>query len=145
MGRSWFEQKLQSLSFILYLCAHFFALQMCPDINNWLKLLSLHGKKKKVIAIVVCLFSFSTMDASMLALLLEASDDSEFQGHRTSWYLLRWMFRYYHSSSHLQLQYDCPKQLFYHRIEGFYKNDISRYIDPTFKAHFRLERTTFQV
>ena len=32
-------------------------------------------EKKEVI---VCLFSFSTMDASMLALLLEASDDSGF-------------------------------------------------------------------
>jgi hypothetical protein len=31
MGRSWFEQKLQSLSFILYLCAHLFCLTNVPE------------------------------------------------------------------------------------------------------------------
>jgi hypothetical protein len=30
MGKSWFKEKLQSLSFILYLCAHFFFLTNVP-------------------------------------------------------------------------------------------------------------------
>ncbi|CAG2197347.1 unnamed protein product [Mytilus edulis] len=34
--------------------------------------------------------------------------------------------------------------LFNHRIEGFVHYDIPRYNDPTFKAHFRMTRSTFQ-
>jgi hypothetical protein len=97
--------------------------------------------KKKVI---VCLFSFSTMDASMLALLLEASDDSGFAA-------IEHLGTFSDGSSESivpiisSCSTDCPKELFNHRIEGFYRNDIPRYNDPTFKAHFRMERTTFQV
>ena len=131
--------------FIIYfipMCT-FFVLQMCPDINNWLKLLSLHGKKKESLSSVFV--SFSTMDASILALVLEASDDSEFEA-------IEHLGTFYDGSSETTIvpvisscSTDCPKQLFNHCIEGFYRNDIPRYNDPTFKAHFRMKRTTFQV
>jgi hypothetical protein len=83
------------------------------------------------------------MNASMLALLLEASDDSEFEA-------IEHLGTFSDGSSESivpiisSCSTDCPKELFNHRIEGFYRNDIPRprYNDPTFKAHFRMERTT---
>ena len=35
--------------------------------------------------------------------------------------------------------------LFNHKMEGFVLEDVPRYNDPTFKAHFRMQRATFQV
>ena len=70
------------------------------------------------------------MDASILALVLEASDDSEFEA-------IEHLGTFYDGSSETTIvpvifscSTDCPKQLFNHRIEGFYRNDIPRYNDP---------------
>lgn len=35
--------------------------------------------------------------------------------------------------------------LFNHRLVGFVNNDVPMYNDVTFKAHFRMNRSTFQV
>jgi len=99
---------------------------------------------KKKESLSSAFFTFSTMDASMLTLILEASDDSGFEA-------IEHLGTFSDGSSESivpiisSCSTDCPKELFNHRIEGFYRNDIPRYNDPTFKAHFRMERTTFQV
>ena len=96
-------------------------------------------KKKRVI--VVCLFSFSTMDASFLALLLEASDDSGFEA-------IEQLGTFSDGSSESIIPIisscctDCPKELFIHRIEGFYKNDIPRYNDPTWRTDNTMDKDT---
>ena len=95
--------------------------------------------------IVVCLFFFLYDGCFNSSLGLEASNDSEFEATEH-------LGTFYDGSSETSIVpiisscgTDCPKQFFNHRIEGFYRKDIPRYNDPTFKAHLRMERTTFQV